>query len=39
MEADMPLSNPALPYTDKHIVVVHGIGDQLPNETALGFMN
>ncbi len=26
-------------YTYKHIVVVHGIGDQKPNETALGFMN
>ncbi|HET7105903.1 MAG TPA: hypothetical protein VFI38_03770 [Candidatus Acidoferrum sp.] len=26
-------------YFYKHIVVVHGIGDQAPNETALGFMN
>ena len=26
-------------YTYKHIVVVHGIGDQAPNETVLGFMN
>src|SRR5262249_26576559 len=26
-------------YRYKHIVVVHGIGDQAPNETALGFMN
>ena len=26
-------------YCYKHIVVVHGIGDQAPNETALGFMN
>jgi hypothetical protein len=23
----------------KHLVIVHGIGDQKPNETALGFMN
>ena len=23
----------------KHIIVVHGIGEQAPNETALGFMN
>jgi len=30
-------SNP--PYVYKHIVVVHGIGNQRPNETALGFMN
>jgi hypothetical protein len=27
------------PYSYKHIIVVHGIGDQAPNETALGFMN
>lgn len=26
-------------YRYKHIIVVHGIGDQAPNETALGFMN
>ena len=26
-------------YSYHHIVVVHGIGDQAPNETALGFMN
>ena len=26
-------------YQFKHIVVVHGIGDQAPNETVLGFMN
>lgn len=26
-------------YTYKHIVIVHGIGDQAPNETALNFMN
>lgn len=26
-------------YTYKHIVVVHGIGDQAPNETVLEFMN
>jgi hypothetical protein len=26
-------------YKYKHIIVVHGIGDQAPNETALGFMN
>ena len=26
-------------YNYKHIVVVHGIGNQAPNETALGFMN
>lgn len=25
--------------TYKHIVIVHGIGDQQPNETAFGFMN
>lgn len=35
----MPLGNPTYPYTHKHIVVVHGIGDQAPNETALNFMN
>jgi hypothetical protein len=34
-----PLGNPAYPYTHTHIVVVHGIGDQAPNETALNFMN
>jgi hypothetical protein len=26
-------------YNYKHVVVVHGIGNQAPNETALGFMN
>ena len=26
-------------FNYKHVVVVHGIGDQKPNETALGFMN
>ena len=33
------LGDPAFPYTHSHIVVVHGIGDQAPNETALNFMN
>jgi hypothetical protein len=23
----------------KHLIIVHGIGDQAPNETSLGFMN
>ena len=26
-------------YTHKHILIVHGIGDQVPNETSLAFMN
>lgn len=26
-------------YTYKHIVIVHGMGEAAPNETALGFMN
>ena len=33
------LGNPKFPYEHAHIVVVHGIGDQAPNETALNFMN
>ncbi|MGH9658350.1 MAG: hypothetical protein ACRD96_07380, partial [Bryobacteraceae bacterium] len=28
-----------MPTRYKHIVVVHGIGDQAPNETVLGFLN
>jgi len=33
------LGNPAYVYSHIHICVVHGIGDQMPNETALNFMN
>ena len=33
------LGNPAYVYHHIHICVVHGIGDQVPNETALNFMN
>src|SRR5216684_8514680 len=34
-----PLGNLDYPYTHIHICVVHGIGNQVPNETALNFMN
>jgi hypothetical protein len=27
------------PHIYKHIVIVHGIGDQVPNETSISFMN
>ncbi len=30
---------PITAFHYKHVVVVHGIGDQAPNETVLGFMN
>src|SRR5215472_2280865 len=33
------MAAPAHQFIYKHIVIVHGIGDQVPNETALNFMN
>jgi hypothetical protein len=35
----MQYGNPKYPYHYKHLVIVHGIGDQVPNETSLNFMN
>jgi hypothetical protein len=35
----MQLGDPKYPYRYKHLVIVHGIGDQVPNETSLNFMN
>src|SRR5262249_51761452 len=34
-EVGMQLGNPKYPYRYKHLVIVHGIGDQVPNETSL----
>src|SRR5262249_46672661 len=38
-EVGMQLGDPKYPYRYKHLVIVHGIGDQVPNETSLNFMN
>jgi len=35
----MTQQNQNLPYVYKHLVIVHGIGEQVPNETSLNFMN